>query len=184
MRLDCPCVPCGVVLSVTVEAPLCVDWSCPLTDIVTTSADSCELLTLASSSCQAPSLLFGADAIANLRCSWCIYPWLYAFACTPAGIATQLPRGRSIPRLHSFCGISSYRQDFVSAVAPPAGAGPRFVLLEEAQSPRSARLQPHSLLPHELFGRSRSSMILRKVRDTLAPYLDGWPRVYHSLLLG
>ena len=40
------------MLGVALRAPLCVGRSCPLIDIVTTCGDSCELLTLASSSCQ------------------------------------------------------------------------------------------------------------------------------------
>ncbi len=42
------------MLGVALGAPLCLCRSCPLIDIVTTCGDSCELLTLASSSCQDP----------------------------------------------------------------------------------------------------------------------------------
>ena len=169
MRLGCPCVPCGVVLSVTVEALLCVDWSCPLTDIVTTSDDSCELLTLASSSCQAPSLLSGAGAVANLPRLWRIYPWLYAFACIARSHSTQLPSGREIPCLHSFGGISPLSTRFrvcsrpypCALVLPPAYSRKR-------RGRTGLGCNPPFFLPLELFGRPRSSIILRKVRDTLA----------------
>lgn len=77
------------------EALLCVDWSCPLTDIVTTSADSCELLTLASSSCQAPALLFLAQEQSRIYAApGASTLWLFAFACYAHPKATQLPPGR------------------------------------------------------------------------------------------
>ena len=45
------------------RAPLCVGRSCPLIDIVTTWGDSCELLTLASSSCHVRYLCPGVPAL-------------------------------------------------------------------------------------------------------------------------
>jgi hypothetical protein len=48
----CACVPFGLPAARPAVGPLYVHRSCPLTDIVTTKADWCQLLPIASSSCQ------------------------------------------------------------------------------------------------------------------------------------